>query len=217
MIMNLGENPWILILLIFLELLLIIIPGLIAGKVEKTSFQRQLNEMGFRKNTDPFMKNLSKITSGIGLGFLFFLIGGYILFFFKYFLIENLFGTEFIRQGEKGAIITTPIQLSLIQIIILIILYITIIGICEEAFFRGFIIKKCEKKIHLLYSVIISSICFAFYHVPPFLVPLKTIITYFGYYFTFGILLALVFIYFDYSLIPCSIAHSFFNILILLL
>ncbi|MHA1292966.1 MAG: lysostaphin resistance A-like protein [Promethearchaeota archaeon] len=214
---NLGENPWILILLTFLELLLVLIPAFIAGKVEKKSFKEELNEMGFCKNTAPFIKNLHKIISGLLIGFIFFLIGGFIIIFFKYFIVENIFGASFVKEGEQGAIKTDPIQPTILQIIIIIILQVIIVGICEEAFFRGFIIKKCEKKMNLIYAVLFSSICFAFYHIPPFLVPLKTIITYFGYFFTFGILLALVYLYFDYSLIPCVVAHSFFNILILIL
>ncbi|MFX1502753.1 MAG: type II CAAX prenyl endopeptidase Rce1 family protein, partial [Promethearchaeota archaeon] len=92
-----------------------------------------------------------------------------------------------------------------------------ITGPCEEAFFRGFLIKKLKVKLKLSYSIIFSSIIFTLYHIPPFLVPLTTIITYFGYYFAFGVLLSLVFVYFKYSLIPCSVAHSCFNILILLM
>ena len=65
-------------------------------------------------------------------------------------------------------------------------------------------------------TILFSSLIFAFYHVPPFLVPLSTIFTFFGYYFTFGILLALVFMLFDFDLVPCIIAHSLFNILLLI-
>jgi len=149
------------------------------------------------------------------IGFLFFLIAGYILFFFKYIIVENIFGTDFIREGESGAIRSEPIQPNLIQLVIIVILHIAIIGICEEAFFRGFIINKCEEKLKTIYIIIFSSLIFAIYHVPPFIVPIRTIITFIGYFFTFGVLLALVFLYFDHSLIPCCIAHSTFNILIL--
>ena len=37
--MQLGENPWFLIGLIFLETLLVFIPALISSKVEKKNFQ----------------------------------------------------------------------------------------------------------------------------------------------------------------------------------
>ncbi|MFX1345478.1 MAG: CPBP family intramembrane glutamic endopeptidase [Promethearchaeota archaeon] len=213
MTIQLGENPWILIGLIFLELLFIIIPAYISSKIEKKSFKTLIFEMGFQKNNDILLK----IVAGLSIGVIFFFFGNFILIFFEQIIIENLLGAKFIAAGQEGAINTTPIQPNLIQIIILLILQIIIIGPCEEAFFRGFIIKKLNSKVKIVYSVIISSILFSLYHVPPFLVPLPTTITYFGYYFVFGILLASIFILFDYSLIPCSISHSSLNVLLLLL
>ncbi len=168
--------------------------------------------MGFQKNDDI----LIKIFTGIFIGSIFFLCGNYITLFFRDFIVRNIFNSKFVEQGQSGAIGTNPIQPNIIQIIILIILQIIIVGPCEEAFFRGFLIKKIENRLKIHYSIIITSIIFALYHVPPFLVPITTIITFFGYYFTFGILLSLLFVYFKYSIIPCSIAHSCFNIFILI-
>jgi len=213
MTINLGQNPWVLIGLSFFELLFVIVPALISSQLEKKSIINTIRDMGFQKNEDIFIK----IISGISFGILFFFFGGYIIVFFRDFFIRNLFGSEFVELGQEGVISTAPIQPNLIQILILIILQLIVIGPCEEAFFRGFLIKKIGIKLKLTYSIIISSICFTIYHVPPFLVPLTTIITFFGYYFTFGILLSLIYVYFNYSIIPCSIAHSIFNILILLL
>ena len=169
--------------------------------------------MGFQKNKDIFIK----ILVGLNIGLIFFFFGDLLILFFRNIIIENIFGSKFVQVGQEGAITTVPIQPNLIQIIILILLQIIIIGPCEEAFFRGFLIKKIKSNVKMPYIIVISSILFAFYHVPPFLVPMTTVITFFGYYFTFGLLLALIFIYFNYSLIPCSISHSFFNILLLLI
>jgi len=197
----------------FLETLLVFIPALISSKVEQKTFKKLLSEMGFQKNEEIFMK----IIAGISIGILLFFLGNFLIIFFRNVIVENLFGTGFVEQGQGGAISTTPIQPDIFQLSIIIILQLIIIGPCEEAFFRGFIIKRFQVKIKLGYSVIISSIFFAFYHVPPFLVPVATVVTFFGYYFVLGALLALSFLYFNNSLIPCSIAHSCFNILILLL
>ena len=206
MAIELGQNPWILIGLALFEVLFILIPGLISSKLENKSFKDAVIEMGFQKNDDI----LIKVISGISFGIIFFFFGGYIIFFFRDIVISNIFGHEIVEAGEAGVISTSPIQPSNIQLIILIILQSTIIGPCEESFFRGFLIQKLKTKLNLVYSVIISSIIFTIYHVPPFLVPLATILTFFGYYFTFGLMLSLIYIYFDFSLIPCSIAHSVF-------
>ena len=213
MAIQLGENPWVLIGLIFLELLFIIIPALISSKLEKKPFQEIIKDMGFQKNDYLFIK----VISGLSLGILFFFFGNYLIIFFRDFITRNLFGSDFVELGREGAISTEPIHPNLIQLVILVILNLIIIGPCEEAFFRGFLVKKLETKLKLTYSIVISSIFFTFYHVPPFLVPITTITTFFGYYFTFGLILSLIFVYFEYSLIPCSIAHSCFNILILLI
>jgi len=213
MVVRLGENSWVLIGMIFLELLLIIIPALIFSRLKNFSFISALKEMGLQKNEDL----LIKIISGIGFGILFFFFSNYLVIFFRDFIIRNLFGDIFVEYAQEGAIITSPIHPDFIQLITLIVLHIIIVGPCEETFFRGFIIKRCNVRLKLIYSIIISSTFFALYHVPPFLVPLTTIVTFFGYYFTFGLLLSFIYIYFNYSIIPCSIAHSCFNILLLIL
>ncbi|MFW9826648.1 MAG: lysostaphin resistance A-like protein [Candidatus Thorarchaeota archaeon] len=213
MIMQLGENPWLLIGLTFLEILFIIIPALITGKVEKRPFNIVIKEMGFQKTEKKFLKIILGINFGIG----FYFISIYISTFFRDLIIKNLFSSDFVEQAQEGLINTVTIQPSLIQLIILILLQIFIVGPCEEAFFRGFLIKKMEIKLKLTYSVIISSVFFTFYHIPPFIVPISTIITFFGYYFAFGVLLSLIFVFSDYSLLICSVTHSFFNVLLLLI
>jgi membrane protease YdiL (CAAX protease family) len=213
MIMLLGENPWVLIGLTFLEILFIIIPALITSKLEKKPFNIVIKEMGFHKTENIFLKMIL----GISLGIVFYFISIYISTFFRDLIIKNLFSSDFVKQAQEGVINIVVVQPSLIQLIILILLQIFLIGPCEEAFFRGFLIKKMEIKLKLIYSVIISSVLFTFYHVPPFLVPISTIITFFGYFFTFGVLLSLIYVFFDYSLLICSVTHSFFNVLLLLI
>ena len=130
--MQLGENPWVLIGLIFLEILLIFVPAVISSKIEKKTFKQLLSEMGFQKNEEIFIK----IIAGLSIGILFFFLGDFLIIFFRNFVVENLFGTRFIEEGQQGAISATPMQPNLIQLIILIILQIVIVGPCEEAFFR---------------------------------------------------------------------------------
>ena len=207
---NLGQNPYFLILLTFLEIFLILIPAGIVSLIENKRFIQEIKEMGFQRADDFIWYNFGqKLLLGLSLGLLIFLLAGYIMFFFRNILIENILGTDFVQSGQKDSINTSPINPDIIQLLIIILLQIIIIGPCEEGFFRGFIIKKSELKITKVWAVIISSTCFAFYHVPPFLVPLNTIITYFGYYFTMGFLFSFIFLYSDYSLVACSSAHSF--------
>ena len=216
MAINLGNDPNILILISFAEILFVLIPSLIAAKIEKKPFIVEIKELGFNvKNST--LKNIAlKICVGILIGFLFFFISQILLTFYMRFIIQSLFGAQFIEDGIGNAISTSPVNPNFIQLSLLIAIQIIIIGPCEEAFFRGLFINKSKNKVKIIYSIILSSLLFTIYHVPPFLVPLTTIITFFGYYFTFGILLSLVFVAFKGSLLPNSIAHSSFNILLLM-
>jgi len=216
MAIDLGKDPIILISLSFLEILLIIIPALIASKVEKKPFLVELKEMGFQKIPTTLRKMLLKVVLGFLIGIIFFFISSFIMFIFVKYIVQILFGTQFVEEGINNAISTSPNSPTIIQLIVLVAIQVVIVAPCEEGFFRGFIIRKSRKKMKLLYSITFSSIIFSIYHVPPFLVPLSSIITFFGYYFLFGILLSLTFILFKNSLLPNSIIHSTLNNLILL-
>ena len=216
MTIDLGKDPTILIILSFLEILLILIPALIASKVEKKPLLAELKEMGFQKNPTTLRKMLLKVILGFLIGVIFFFVNSFIISFFVTNIVQILFGAQFVEEGINNAISTTPNSPTIIQLIVLVTIQVVIVAPCEEGFFRGFIVRKSHKKMKLLYSIIFSSIIFTFYHVPPFLVPLPTIITFFGYYFLFGILLSLTFVLFKNSLLPSSIAHFTLNILILL-
>ncbi len=87
--MQIGENPWVLIGLTFLEILFIFVPAAISSKIEKKSFKQLLSEMGFQKNEEIFFK----ITAGLSIGILFFFFGDFLIIFFRNFVVENLFGT----------------------------------------------------------------------------------------------------------------------------
>jgi len=216
MAIDLGKDPTVLISLSFLEILLILIPALIASKVEKKPFLAELKEMGFQKRPTTLRKMLLKVVLGFLIGIIFFFISSFIISFFVKYIVQILFGAQFVEEGINNAISTTPISPTIIQLIVLVAIQVVIVAPCEEGFFRGFIIKKSQKKMKLLYSIIFSSFIFTFYHVPPLLVPISTIVTFFGYYFSFGILLSLTFVLFKNSLLPSSIAHFTLNILILL-
>ena len=120
MAVELGYNPWFLLLLTLLELFLVVIPALVASKIDKKSFAHEIGEMGFHKKVDPLSKNALKILAGLCFGFIFFLIGGYILWFFKNIVVENLFGTTFVEKGAKNAITAEPMQPNYLQLTLLI-------------------------------------------------------------------------------------------------
>ncbi len=215
MSINLGATPLILILFITLEILLIIIPNLIASYMEKKSFKEELVDMGFSLSNYNIKRIILLISQGVLIGVIFYLIGGWILIFFVDIVIKNVLGTGYVENAIQNAINVDPINPQIIELVIIIVLQILIVGPCEEGFFRGFILKKIKNKSNYFLALTISSFCFTIYHIPPFLVPLSTIITFFGYYFTFGLLFGGLYRINKDSLLPCIIAHSLFNILVL--
>ena len=216
MSINLGATPIILILFITLELLLIIIPNLIASYVEKKSFKEELVDMGFSLSNYNIKRILLLISQGILIGVIFYFIGGWIFIFFVDIVIKNVLGTVFVENAINNTINVEPMNPQIIEFVIIIVLQVLIVGSCEEGFFRGFVLKKIKNKSKYYIALIISALCFTFYHIPPILVPISTIITFFGYYFTFGLLFGVLYRINKESLLPNIVAHSLFNILVLI-
>jgi len=217
MALNLGANPLILILLSLCEVFFVIIPALISSRISKKPFLEEIKNMGFSNNFRDFKYLLTNILIGLLIGVSLFLISGFLMNFILNFLIIPIFGVEFLQEGLNNAISTQPYYPTVTEFTIIIIIQIIIIGPCEEAFFRGFLITKLSLKIKIVYSILLSSFFFALYHTPPFIVPITTIITFYFYYFIIGLVFAFTFIKFNRLLMPCFVAHSIFNILVLLI
>lgn len=212
---ELGTNPWILIILTFIEVGFIFIPPFIASKIEKNTLWMQLKELGLYKTKKFNLDQLKLAILGFLIGISLFLFGNF-LYSINLTIIRHAFGEKFLQDAQSNAISTQPVEPSLPQFIIIILLQLIIVAVSEEIFFRAFLIKKFNRKFKPIFSIMIASLIFTIYHVPPFIVPIITLITYFGYYYTIGFLLSISYFYFDYSLIQNILAHGIFNILILL-
>lgn len=217
MSIQLAQNFWILIIFYCLELLLILVPIFISAKLEKKSIRLEFREIGFFIGIKRLYNISLKIILGFDIAIFLYLLGGLLLYVYRDILIVSLFGIQFVKQGIVNSINTAPLYPSPIEITVYIILQLFITAPSEEGFFRGFIIQKLNHKLKLIYSMLISSIIFALYHTPPFLVPIQTVISYFGYFFLIGLIFAIIFIMSNRSLSMCIITHSFFNILVLIL
>ena len=200
-----------------LEILFILIPILLSSRISKTTIKHELHQIGLKINFSNTKIKLVKISLGIIIGLGLVILSIFILYLSRDIVVAFFFTEEFINEGTENAINTQLINPNFLQIIIFVIIQFLIIGPCEESFFRGFIIVKLKGKIRFSYTIILSSLLFTLFHVPPFIVPISTIISYFIYYFTIGIILSLVFRYSNFSLLPGSVAHSVFNFIIILL
>ena len=217
MTIELGQDPMFLIFLSFLEILLITIPVFLSSLIKKKNIKEEFKEIGFRNFYVKKLKFINSIILSLAIGFGFYVLSMPLSLFLLDFLIPIIFGIDFVRIAISNTINTTPINPSPIELLILVLLQIVIVAPCEEGFFRGFLISKLSSKWRKSLTVLFSSSIFSIYHIPPFIVPFQTVISFFGYYFFFGIFLSILFIENKGVLLPCIIAHSSFNILILIL
>lgn len=215
MLNPLGNSNLVLIFLIFMELLLIIIPVAIIFLREKVPISDQLRSIGFDFSRYTYKKVIGCICEGILVAILFVLIAE-LLVHISFGIVSSIFGDAYVQEAVTYAIDVEPSAPNTLELTVIILLQFLIVAPCEEAFFRGFVFEKLRIKFKYLYSLVISSSIFSLYHVPPFIVSMSTIILFFGYFFTFGILLAILYSLNRGLLLPCIIAHSIFNMIVLI-
>ncbi|MFW9947949.1 MAG: hypothetical protein ACFFDX_14085, partial [Candidatus Odinarchaeota archaeon] len=113
---QLGENFWILVILMSLELFLIIIPVFISARLENKPLKKEFKEIGFSRETKNTYRICLKIVLGIDIGIFLYLFSGFLMFVYRDILIESLFGTEFVEHGITNIINTEPIKPSYFEI-----------------------------------------------------------------------------------------------------
>ena len=86
---QLGENFWILVILMSLELFLIIFPVLISAKLEKKSLKEEFKEIGFFREAKSTYMTCLKIILGIDIGIFLYLFSGFLMFVYRNILIES--------------------------------------------------------------------------------------------------------------------------------
>ena len=72
MAINLGKDPSLLIVITFFEIFLILIPALIASKIEKRPIIEEFKEMGFLQKINSLKNFTLKILLGLLIGTFFF-------------------------------------------------------------------------------------------------------------------------------------------------
>ena len=210
-----GSNNLILILITFLELLLLVIPIIFVYIFKKQSLFSQLKSIGFDRSKYNSKRVLICIFEGTLIAILFSLIASWLIYS-SIIVVSYIFGDAFVQNAINNAIYVEPTRATPVELTIFVILQFMIVAPCEEGFFRGFLFKKLNNKLNFSVSLLLSSTIFAFYHIPPCIVPFSTITFYFGYFFTFGILLSLLYSLNRGLLLPCIIAHAIFNTIVLI-
>ncbi|MHA1473774.1 MAG: lysostaphin resistance A-like protein [Promethearchaeota archaeon] len=198
------------------ELIFIAIP-MIVFKLQKKDLKYEFrhriipNEMLNRN----FWFRLADIIMGIFIGVSFYYFGGLLANTIRKVIIQ-IMGQDFYNTAAEGSVNTTPpppppdpLIIWTLIIIGVIVIFITV-AFAEEFCFRGVLLKEFNHK-NKVFGVILSSFLFMLFHVMPGIVPWSTFLTFWLYYFSFGVLLSLVTIFQKGDLIVSIIAHGTFN------
>ncbi|WP_457557637.1 CPBP family intramembrane glutamic endopeptidase [Candidatus Harpocratesius sp.] len=214
--LDLAQNVFSFFIFCIIELLFILIPMLVF------KFQKKDLKYEFRHRIIPnerlhrsWKLRVADILSGVTLGVLFYYIGSFMAKTIRKIIIQ-LKGEDFYHTATSGAVNTTPpppppnpLLIWAIIVVGVVLMYITV-ALSEEFCYRGVILKEIGHK-SKFWALILSSAIFMIYHVFPGIVPWATFLTFWSYYFIFGLLLGGVTLFQKGDLIISIIAHGTFN------
>jgi len=195
------------------ELIFIAIP-MIVFKIQKKDLKYEFrhriipDEMLHRNG----WLRMADIIFGILFGVFFYFFGGLLSITIRKVIIL-IMGEEFYNTASEGSVNTTPPPPPPDPLIIWTLVIFISVAFAEEFCFRGVLLKEFNHK-NKVFGVILSSFLFMLFHVMPGIVPWSTFMTFWLYYFTFGVLLSLITIFQKGDLIVAIFAHGTFNSII---
>jgi len=159
---------------------------------------------------------IKRILLGLMIGFCFYYLASFMISTTQ-FLVVSAFGEDFYRIADEGSIDITPNLISVPELLIILSVNFILVGPCEELFFRGVLFRDFKSAYGNKIAIVSSSLIFGIYHIPPFIVPFQTIITFLPYYSLMGFFLALIVNFQDGDLTSAITAHAFFNSFLMIL
>ena len=160
--MGFSKEFWIFVGLSSLEFLFLIGSAIFFKFVKKESLRVSLLQRSFPEKKS-WIVRIGDIGAGITAGVLltFFAMG---FISFTRFSVIKMFGREFYNTASSGSIDVIPPVLSLEEIILTIVIFYLVIGVCEEFFFRS--VLYVELKPYLKnWTYIVNGVIFALFHV----------------------------------------------------
>lgn len=146
-----------------------------------------------------FKVELKLVILGITLGFLLILLNSAVSATLVMILGESQVVAESNRQIRNA--------IGTMDGLLLVILALSLAGICEEFLFRGFLQSAIANRHSSVVAVIISSLAFSLFHFDPQLV-------YIVFAFIIGLMFGLIYLRWR-SYIVCAIAHATMNLIVL--
>ncbi|GAB4328586.1 MAG: hypothetical protein Kow0069_35830 [Promethearchaeota archaeon] len=143
-------------------------------------------------------------------------LGGWLVRFTRDVTIR-LFGEEHYQAAAAGAVNTSPPSLSHAQVVFAVVLMFAVVGVWEEAFFRGLMIADLSEVAPRWAAWLASVAAFGLYHVPPFVVPWQTTATFLPFYAAMGAALVALHAWRGPSLLAVVVAHGTYNSILFVL
>ena len=161
--MNNLTNPYFLVITSFAELILVLLPFIVAKKyLRNPSTKNRFALLGFTTKGVKYWKE------GI-IGIIFSIIGILLVFSVSVFMeiiLEFIYGVEIIRDiTSAGSDIDVFFLTSdVLSLVLLMITMVLIVGTTEEILFRGFMQKGLVRRLGLKWGIIITALIFTFIH-----------------------------------------------------
>ncbi len=155
------------------------------------------------------------ILLGVGVGCGFLLIGWGISFLTEQ-IVAATFGPQVLEDAQQGSVDLAPPAFSPVGITLAIAGQYLLVGLCEEFFFRGALFRDLFPRRQRV-GAVLGAGAFMIYHVFPGIVPWVTFAVNWPYYFSLGLLFALLAWLRHYNLLAPITAHGTYNTILFIL
>ncbi len=219
-VINIVLNPFFLVIITLVELILILFPIWWAGRyIQNPTFKNRLTVLGFTtRGYDG--KEIAKEV-GIGIGFAFVGVVVVVGVSLLIQIILELFGVRVTPEAESYGTITIY---DLIVLILMILMMILVVGPCEEIAFRGFMQRGLSRVLSKNWGYIITALIFAGIHlISIFLISENlgdlfiSFLLLFPPYLAISLMIGGMYRWREENLIAVSVTHGVYNSLTLII
>ncbi len=219
-VINIVLNPFFLVIITLVELILILFPIWWAGRyIQNPNFKNRLTVLGFTTRGYDGKEIAKEVGIGIGFAFvgLFVVLGVSLLIQ----IILELFGVRVSPETESYGTITIY---DLIVLILMILMMIIVVGPSEEIAFRGFMQRGLSRVLSKNWGFIITALIFAGIHlISIFLISENlgdlfiSFLLLFPPYLAISLMIGGMYRWREENLIAVSVTHGVYNSLTLII
>ncbi|GAB4325185.1 MAG: hypothetical protein Kow0069_31080 [Promethearchaeota archaeon] len=209
------NDPVVLFLSTFLEILFVVPPLLLVKSRTSTSAREALEWLGLpkaRRQTGGW----KEVLVGVAVGVLMVpLSAGASLL--SEAINNEIFGPRIVQRANQymGGTTTGLFTTSVAELVLLGLAMFLVVGPTEELLFRGFTQQGLQHSWGKVAAVVLTALLFTFAHVVPLLLPWEVVVVYFLPYFAVSLVLGSLMLARKNDVLACILAHGTYNTLLL--